>query len=280
MYTLFLILATALLAATSPPPAGLHIDHVPIAVRDLASTVAQFREMGFTIKPGRPHQNGIENASIKFADGSYIELITAHNGRDSIAKQYEENLKKGQGASYVFLRDSDGTFADQVRRSGGRREAAGPFAFTELPESWHVPHLQLIQYLAPAQDSAEIYQHANGALRVAAVWMFVDRSDDSMAHELGADPAITNNFAFDDRATRSVRLGERTLLLLTPRRAADPPHVLAPAILIEVESLTRRDRSPGCRAALRADRSFGYRRRKCTECGWDLWSARPGLTNS
>lgn len=67
--TVFLILATALLAATSPP-AGLHIDHVPIAVRDLASAVVQFRAMGFTIKPGRPHQNGIENASIKFADGS------------------------------------------------------------------------------------------------------------------------------------------------------------------------------------------------------------------
>jgi Glyoxalase-like domain len=63
--------------------------------RDLRSAVAQFRAMGFTIKPGRPHQNGIENVSIKFADGSYVELITAHNGTDSLAKQYAEMLKTG-----------------------------------------------------------------------------------------------------------------------------------------------------------------------------------------
>jgi Glyoxalase-like domain len=117
--------------------------------RDLRSAVAQFRAMGFTIKPGRRHQNGIENVSIKFADGSYVELITAHNGTDSLAKQYEEMLKTGEGASYVFLRDSTGAFTNHVVRSGGRHEESGPFAFTELPGSWHAPRLQVIQYLSP-----------------------------------------------------------------------------------------------------------------------------------
>src|SRR5262245_5603466 len=172
------------LIAWSRQPSGLHIDHVPIAVRDLQSAEAQFRSLGFSIKPGRPHQNGIENASIKFADGSYLELITAHHGTDPLAKRYEEFLKQGEGASYVFLRDSDGAFTDHVRRSGGHREAAGPFAFTELPGTWRMPHLQLIEYLSPAGDAPQIYQHANGANRVVAVWTIVEQGNGRIAREL------------------------------------------------------------------------------------------------
>ena len=225
-----------LLAASSVWP-GVYLDHVPIAVRDLQSAERQFRSLGFTIKPGRPHQNGIENASIKFADGSYIELITAHGSTDAVARDYQQFLKIGEGVSYVFLRDSDGTFADHVRRTGGRRKEAGPFAFTELPGSWSAPHLQLIQYLAPAVDPPEMYQHANGARRVVAVWMF--DAEGPLGKELGARSASVNDLAFDDRATRTVALAENTRLLLTPRGPQDPPASPAAAILIEVDSLPR-----------------------------------------
>jgi hypothetical protein len=215
----------------------VHLDHVPIAVRDLQSAEKQFGSLGFTIKPGRPHQNGIENCSIKFADGSYIELITSHNGTDAVAREYQQFLKTGEGASYVFLRDRDGAFADQVRGAGGRREEAGPFAFTELPASWRAPHLQVIEYLAPAVDRPETYQHANGARRVVAVWMF--DVEGPLGTELGARSASVNEFAFDERATRTVALAENTRLLLTPRGPQDPPGALAAAILIEVDSLAR-----------------------------------------
>jgi hypothetical protein len=233
-----MILVASIGAASLAPP-GLHLDHVPIAVRDLPAAVAQFGSLGFTIKPGRPHQNGIENASIKFADGSYVELITAHGGSDPLARRYEEFLKTGEGASYVFLRDSQGAFADRARRAGGRRSEAGPFAFTELPASWRVPHLQLIEYLAPAVDSPEMYRHDNGARRLVAVWMFVDHGDDLIAHELGAGPMEATAVRFDDRLTKSVELADHTRLMLTPRRAVDPPHVQTVAMLIEVDSLTR-----------------------------------------
>lgn len=232
------VLMTPFVTASSQQ-AGLHLDHVPIAVRDLESTAAQLRSLGFTIKPGRPHQNGIENASVKFADGSYLELITAHNGTDSTARQYEDFLKRGEGASYLFLRDSVGAFRDHVLRAGGRRETAGPFAFTDFPAAWRAPRLQLIEYLAPARDSPETYQHTNGARRVVAVWMFMEPSDDSIARELGADPARVHEFTFDDRPNRSIHLSDRTMLMLTPRRTQDPRLILVAAILVEVESLTR-----------------------------------------
>ena len=234
-----MILATSTLLAALYPLSGLHIDHVPIAVHDLPAAVAQFRARGFTIKPGRPHQNGIENASIKFGDGSYVELITAHNGTDRLAKQYEEILRTTEGASYLFLRDANGEFTARVVGAGGQREESGPFAFTELPPSWHTPRLQVIQYLTPAEDSPEIYRHVNGALRVAAVWIFVDDRNEPLIQELGALPEAISPLGFDHRGARPVELANRTRLLLTKRRVGDPTGVPVPAILIEVESLDR-----------------------------------------
>jgi hypothetical protein len=234
-----MILAASTLLAALFPLSGLHIDHVPVAVRDLPAAIAQFRALGFTIKPGRPHQNGIENASIKFADGSYIELITAHNGTDRLAKQYEEMLKTTEGASYLFLRDANGELTNRVVTAGGQRDESGPFAFTELPQSWHAPHLQLIQYLAPAEDAPDIYQHANGALRVAAVWMYVDDRNEPLIQELGASSETIGSPGFDNRAARTAELANSTRLVFTKRRAGDPAGVPVPAILIEVGSLDR-----------------------------------------
>ena len=233
------VCVTTTFFGSSPEQPGLLLDHVPIAVRDLASATAQFRALGFTIKPGRPHQNGIENASIKFADGSYVELITSHNGTDALARQYETFLKIGEGASYVFLRDSNGAFTDRVRRAGGRHETVGPFAFTELPTSWRMPHLQVTEYLAPAVDPPLIFQHSNGANRVVAVWTVVEDGDNPIAAELGAGRPQADAFNFDDRLTKAVDLANHTRLMLTPRRAEDPSHVMTVAILIEVASLVR-----------------------------------------
>ena len=55
----------------------LGMDHIPVVVADLDKAEADFRAMGFSIKPGRPHSNGIRNAHVKFPDGTEIELITA-----------------------------------------------------------------------------------------------------------------------------------------------------------------------------------------------------------
>jgi glyoxalase-like protein len=225
--------------------AGLHLDHVPIAVRDLPSAADQFRRLGFTIKPGRPHQGGIENASIKFEDGSYIELITAHNGRGALAREYEDFLKAREGAPYVFLRDTEGAFSGRVRRAGGRRTETGAFAFTELPALWRAPHLQLIQYLAPAHDPAGIYQHANGARRVVAVWMVVDRADDPVVRELGAVPVRVNAFAFDDRAGAVAGLADGTCLMLRSRGVRDGTAPPGLAILVEVDSVAHVTRADG-----------------------------------
>ncbi len=53
-----------------PIPAIMGLNHIPIAVADLDGAAAQYRQLGFALKPGRPHANGIRNEHAKFPDGS------------------------------------------------------------------------------------------------------------------------------------------------------------------------------------------------------------------
>ena len=51
------------------------IDHIVIAVVDLAVASRNYEGLGFTVVPGGRHPVGTHNALIAFADGAYIELI-------------------------------------------------------------------------------------------------------------------------------------------------------------------------------------------------------------
>ncbi|MBO9100919.1 MULTISPECIES: VOC family protein [unclassified Rhizobium] len=55
------------------------LDHIVIAVNDLARAVADYRLLGFTVYPGGVHHGGVShNALVVFADGAYFELIAYH----------------------------------------------------------------------------------------------------------------------------------------------------------------------------------------------------------
>lgn len=52
------------------------LDHVVFVTLDLARTVAEWRERGFTVHMGGAHAGGLsENALVGFSDGSYVELF-------------------------------------------------------------------------------------------------------------------------------------------------------------------------------------------------------------
>lgn len=58
------------------PLEHLPLDHVVIAVPDLAAAMADYRARGFQVLPGGQHPGRTShNALICFADGSYLELI-------------------------------------------------------------------------------------------------------------------------------------------------------------------------------------------------------------
>jgi hypothetical protein len=54
-------------------------------VRDLAQAQADFAALGFALKAGHAHANGLFNGHIKFADGTEIEPMAAPAAADARA---------------------------------------------------------------------------------------------------------------------------------------------------------------------------------------------------
>src|SRR5687768_8791793 len=97
--------ATAATAPCKAPTAAPALDHAIIVVSDLEHAVSAFRNVGFQIKPGRLHANGLLNAHIKFAEGGEIELMTVRGAaRDAMARDYAALLEQGDGGVYVALK--------------------------------------------------------------------------------------------------------------------------------------------------------------------------------
>jgi catechol 2,3-dioxygenase-like lactoylglutathione lyase family enzyme len=123
------------------------LDHVVVAVNDLAAAVADYRALGFAIKPGRPHDNGIRNFHVKFSDGTEIELLTAPQSRDALTATYRQHLAEGDGPAFVAL------YAPH-----GRVPTGLPFVF-------------LGSRNASPTDLPEHFAHPNGARSLIAVWL-------------------------------------------------------------------------------------------------------------
>jgi catechol 2,3-dioxygenase-like lactoylglutathione lyase family enzyme len=83
----------------APTIAGL--DHIPIAVKDLEAAAARYRQLGFALKPGRPHENGIRNQHVKFPDGTELELITAPKAVDALTATYSRHLASGDRPAFL-----------------------------------------------------------------------------------------------------------------------------------------------------------------------------------
>jgi len=182
-------LAVATLAGqgTSRPPSGAPIrglDHVPIAVNNLDAASARFRALGFTLKPGQPHANGIVNQHAKFPDGTELELITAPAATDELTTYYRESLAKGDGPAFLALFAPERTDPVQrIERDLPRYIFFGPrnASPTDLPE--HFRHTNTAQslisvWLAGADLSAE--------------WNLLERLGAVMTHEVRDLPERTS----------------------------------------------------------------------------------------
>ena len=144
-------LAAGLLAATQaqPEPAIVGLDHIPIAVNDLEAAGERFRALGFALKPGRPHANGLRNLHAKFPDGTELELITAPEARDELTTKYRKHLAAGDGPAFLAFH------APQRERV---TQPLPPYVF--LAALNHSP-----------TDRPEHFAHPNGATAFISVWL-------------------------------------------------------------------------------------------------------------
>lgn len=102
------------------------IDHVLVAVPDLAAASADYRRLGFTVTPGGTHANGAtHNALVAFADGAYLELIALVNPSAPPQDRWGEMMARARGLiGFALLTPDAGAAAGEVRERGVRTSDA------------------------------------------------------------------------------------------------------------------------------------------------------------
>ncbi|HEU5179908.1 MAG TPA: glycosyltransferase family 39 protein [Candidatus Polarisedimenticolia bacterium] len=160
----------AIHAAAREGPLVVGLDHIPVAVRDLEAAGRRYRRLGFVLKQGRPHANGIRNLHAKFADGSEIELITADQPRDELSGEYRRLLYEGEGPAFVALYAPDPEALTHrivaVGKAYGRSEGLLTF-----PPSDPLRYLFFGSRNKSPTDRPEHFEHPNGAEALIGVWL-------------------------------------------------------------------------------------------------------------
>lgn len=188
-----LVLIASLPARATTDPIVRGLDHVPVAVNDLEQAATRFRQLGFVLKPGRPHANGLRNLHAKFPDGTEIELITAPAPVDVLTTQYREHLAQGDGPAFLGLfvprpRDvvpilaKDGFATDPPAGSLIALNADGP-----------APYLFFAARQASPTDRPEHFSHRNTATSLEEVWLARDSfdADTRVFRALGAQMQVS-----------------------------------------------------------------------------------------
>ena len=165
-------LPLVVVAAVAPAAEGrsfVGLDHIPIAVGDLDAAVSRYRALGFAVKAGRIHRNGIRNAHVKFPDGAGVELLTATDAADALSKRYVEHLSRGDGPRFLSFHARDTNRLRTSLRSGnfGFRISG---QLTELTDT-DLEFIFMIRDNRASSDTPAHFAHRNGAAKVRAFWV-------------------------------------------------------------------------------------------------------------
>ena len=162
------------------------IDHIVIAVPDLAAARKSYAALGFTVVEGGRHPVGTHNALIAFGDGSYIELIAFYEASPS--HKWWGPLQKG-GGLVDFCMQTDDLLGDTAafRKAGVAIDDPAPLSrvrpdgyqlkwVLSIPRHGHrgvAPFL--IQDETPREERIpRRHTHANGVTGIGAVTVAVE----------------------------------------------------------------------------------------------------------
>ncbi|NJD18255.1 MAG: VOC family protein, partial [Gemmatimonadetes bacterium] len=155
------------------PDARVALDHVILAVPDLDAAAAAYRSLGFTLKEGRLHANGLLNKHVKLADGSEKALMRlGREPGDAMARRYAELLAGGGGGAYAAFRASQAAVLAAAEAVG---VAADPtrdatIGYVTLPG----PGLEAVFFFeteVTVTDPDSLLTHANGAEGLTQAWV-------------------------------------------------------------------------------------------------------------
>lgn len=243
---------------------GRAIDHLVVAVRDLAQAAAVYERLGFTLTPraAHPERMGTANRLAQFAEANFIELLEvdrpegmAPHDRSQVPPAFgfgafnRDFLRNREGGSMLVFETGDAR-ADLPRFQAAGATAYAPFDFermARLPDGEEVRvSFTLAFATSPEMPNAaffscqnrarqhfwkpEFQAHANGARGIRAVYLATP--------EPARDAGLIGRF-FGGRVAAidggmSVRCGVRQEV-----------RVLAPAAMAERDPSFRWDGSEG-----------------------------------
>lgn len=150
-----------------------YLDHVIIGTKNLNESKLFFKDvLGFEIKNGTPHKNGISNFFIEFRDTSEIEFIEVSQPKDNLSNDYLKMISNNKfGMQFAFriteLDKLEESFAQlkspfiHVANNGSYSTLSSNTINKELP-------VFFIQYNAPNMNSET--HHSNKEKRIKSVW--------------------------------------------------------------------------------------------------------------
>ncbi|MCA1560632.1 MAG: VOC family protein [Acidobacteria bacterium] len=193
------------------------LDHIPIAVANLEQAADRYKALGFALKPGRPHDNGIRNQHVKFRDGTELELITAPEARDALTTKYRVISPWVTGRRFLAL------------YAPGRPRG---------PESAVPDYIFFGPRNSSPTDRPEHFAHPNGAESFIAVWLAGDdlTRERQLLTRIGANTTNEDVRVPDALKAPVARLGEGSVVLLPGRRQLIPDRRIVGATL-RVKSL-------------------------------------------
>ncbi len=210
------------LAAAEKQPLVAGLSHVPTAVRDLEGMRARYQRLGFALKPGRPHDNGIRNFHIKFRDGTEIELITAAEARDDFTAHYVDFLRGGDGPAFLALHAPSGARLLQALREAGVDARQGRYGVS-FPSDHPLDHIFFGGLNQSPTDRPEHFAHRNTAESLIAVWLVASAEHDGLLTNLRLSPRGTLPLPPLRIDARRVPMRSGELLLLPARRGPGRP---------------------------------------------------------
>lgn len=166
------------------------IDHVVIAVKDIARSGEDFRRLGFTLTPHGRHTTGSENHCIMF-ERDYFELLSVPVPHP-VTRYYQDFVERGEGLAALALATDDARgFHDELAADGIAVDAPVDFSRpVELPQGTFDASFRITQLRPEAAPAGRIFAcqhftrelvwrpeyllHENQALGLAGVAAVVD----------------------------------------------------------------------------------------------------------
>lgn len=200
-------------------PLVVGCDHIPIAVKNLNLAVEDFVTLGFTLKPGRHHENGIQNQHVKLSDGTALELISVSDPSDALAMAYIDHIARGDGPVFAGLYSPD---LDSL----AQRLGLGNFMIKQDGGLLVFPEPDPLRYLffGPREQSPtdlpEYFRHKNTAQGLMAVWIAGDdlSLERQLFEYLGAEFSEESVYIPDKSLVQSAAFEQCKILFLPASR--------------------------------------------------------------